>query len=111
MASHATANISAPMPVRTNLSGNQTEGAAALVAGLAARAAGLMSADIGKIASIRLLLGFGSEASLLQFSVNQRRPPARVEAQGDAIGQRGRGFQRFHQRLRRFESARIQLNN
>src|SRR5262249_41454450 len=101
-------------PVTTNRKGSDTEGA------VRPKAAGELfigddsksaTTDAGQVASVRLHLGFGDEPALFELRVKQRRTPAGAGTNHSAFGQRGNGFQNFHQRLRRFEAARVQFND
>ncbi len=100
----------ASRPVTPKRNGNALAGRPP-VAGRGRVVAGLTAADKGKVAPIDLFLGFTGESVLFELRVKQGRAPARARAKRRAFRQRGDGFENFHQRLRRFETADIQFNN
>ena len=71
----------------------------------------LGAADMGNAASIWLLLGFTGKAALFQLGIQQGRPPASLDLQRCAFGQSGNGFERFHERLRRFKRSEVQFDD
>src|ERR1043166_7906255 len=122
--SQPTLTSSATMPVRMNRSGSVIEGAVAAsnraplafpdgARGTAGRLRGFRStaADMGKVASIALLLGFPHETTRFQHRIKVNRPPVRARAQRRARRQRSERLEDLHHRLRWFEAARIEVHD
>src|ERR1017187_1797540 len=98
-----------------NRSGRVTEGAWVLNPswlGAAARGAwDLTAADMGDKTSILLLFGLACEPALFQLGVKVHGTAVGARAQLGASRQIRQGFQNFHKRLRRLQSAGIHFED
>src|SRR5579859_3925284 len=71
---------------------------------------GLSPADMGKEAAIGLFLGFALETTRFELGVEMHRTAIGAGAEFKACRQDRQCFQNFHQRLRRFQAARVHLD-
>jgi hypothetical protein len=70
-----------------------------------------LAANDGDEAAVGLILAGAHEAPFLKESVEVHRAAVRLRAQFGAVGQDREGFENPHERLRGFETARIDRND